>query len=246
MPHHLAHRPPAIPLSLSLGVRRTAGAIQPTPTAPFTPRPLIFVQCARVSSLNSQVENITRAIEQKVVLVKRSFPLLPTSPRTESQIAYLKNGRPLVDQNPVVAEAEAADAASHAIVSIFSSSSSSLTLTTLIPCPAVRCPHHRSPPPRKTDARAATFTQDRFVIDDSILSCHLCPLLFRLISPTRFFSPTPLRYNLSIIHRGDLVNVQPYLCRRKSLAALGSTRVQLAQMRPSFLPLRQSVIKEER
>ena len=82
------------------------------PSSPrFTPRPLILVQRARVSSLNSEVENLTRAVEQKALLVKRSLPSLPPSPRSEPQITYLKNGRPLIGHSPLE---------SYAIVSIFS------------------------------------------------------------------------------------------------------------------------------
>lgn len=85
---------------------------QPSPRpSGFTPKPLILVQRARASSLSSQVENLTRAVEQKVLLVKRSLPSLPPSPRSESPITYLRNGRPLTGHTSIE---------SYAIVSIFS------------------------------------------------------------------------------------------------------------------------------
>lgn len=83
---------------------------QPSPSR-FIPKPLILVQRARASSLHCEVENLTRAVEQKVLLAKRSLPSLPPSPRSEPQIAYFKNGRPLTGHSPIE---------SYAIVSIFS------------------------------------------------------------------------------------------------------------------------------
>ena len=76
----------------------------------FIPKPLILVQRARASTLNSEIDNLTRAVEHNVLLVKRSLPSLPQISRSDSQITYLKNGSPLVGQKP---------AGSYVIVSTF-------------------------------------------------------------------------------------------------------------------------------
>jgi len=88
--------PPPFPPSAQLSELQMH-SIQPPPSG-FIPRPLILVQRARASSLNSEVESLTRAVEQKVSLVKRSLPSLPPSPRSEPQVTYLRNGRPLPGQ----------------------------------------------------------------------------------------------------------------------------------------------------
>jgi hypothetical protein len=116
--YHTWTLPLPFPLSRSLPflfypLSSSSGRMHPSQPSPsgFTPRPLILVQRARVSSLNSQVESLTRAVERKALLVKRSLPSLPPSPRSEPQICYLRNGRPLTAKCPIE---------SYAIVSISS------------------------------------------------------------------------------------------------------------------------------